>query len=467
IADEVGFEQLPSENGSDVDEDDLPFEAIDDHVIHNIQAGPGDFDNYIDIPDVALRHNDIYPRGEWDLTSVSFDLSKGYSGSNTTSRFAEGPVASASNNNGDKVSDLKSSFIADESGVSASARQPIKVTRQDWDSAATVLETTAPTAGATADWDGVSIYLYAGETITLTSEMNGSAVDAILAIDGPNLGGGSDPLGTGQDLNWDFTNAVPITINPDGTISTDTGDISTGLSVSYTVVTTGWHYVGTGFANDVIATGGTTTGSGVSPSIKYNTLIEIDGVPYGEFDYTATDYVLSDGAHVTVDAIDEREYDNVEKEWVDIDTLEGTSGDDIIISGDNGDTLLGNDGKDVLIGRGGDDHLTGGIGRDLFLFEHAETTATTPTDGHDTIYDFSAAEGDIINLDALFDELGVLSADRNLLADNSTAGKTVLTVEDAGGTVVSGFSITLAGSDLDNADIAQLITDGNLVVDQS
>ncbi|MCP4992484.1 MAG: hypothetical protein GY934_01665, partial [Gammaproteobacteria bacterium] len=304
LADQVGFTQVPG--ALDPGSDDLPFEAIDDHVIPNIQAGPGDFDNYIDIPDVALRHNDIYPRGEWDLTSVSLENpwphnpsqanfedqmvvnttpdngvleSTDFSGSNTTARFAEGPVADAYDNNGDAIDELVAKGLAGADGVSVDPFNPVKVTRQNWDLAATNLHTIAPTSGTPSDWDGASIYLYAGETITLTSEMNGSAVNAILAIDDPNVSSGSDPLGTQKDLNWDVTNAVD-SISVDGAtgqISSDTGTISTGASVSYAVETSGWYYVGTGFANGVVATGGTTTGSGVSPSIKYNTLIEIDG----------------------------------------------------------------------------------------------------------------------------------------------------------------------------------------------
>ncbi|MCP4994108.1 MAG: type I secretion C-terminal target domain-containing protein, partial [Gammaproteobacteria bacterium] len=353
-------------------------------------------------------------------------------------RFAEGPVASASNNNGDKVSDLLGSYIADESGVSASARQPIKVTRQDWDLAATILSTTAPSGGAGADWDGVSIYLYQGETITLANWSLGGVVEDvnyILAIDDPGITTGGDQLGTGQDLNWDVTN-----------FDTSTAGNSTGFSISYTVANTGWHYVGTGFTN------------GVSSGV-YETMIEIDGVPYGEFDYTATDGVLSDSAHVTVDARDETlQWDEYRGNY---DIVDGTSGDDIIISGDHGDDLNGGDGRDVLIGRAGDDQLTGGADRDLFLFRNAST------DGHDIIYDFNIAQGDIINLNALFKALEV---DLREILANEINGDTILTIGDGThtGTQHAGateFSITLNG--LVGLDISQLIIAGNLIVDST
>ncbi len=480
LADQVGFEQLPGdlEPGGD----DLPFEAIDDHVIHNIQDDSDPLGNPIDIPDVALRHNDIYPRGPWDLTSVdnpgpssppqsnfepetveNFNPNDGalghteFNGSNTTARFAEGPVADAFDNNGDAVDELIAKGLADENGVSVDPFNPVKVTRQNWDLAATNLHTIAPTSGTPSDWDGASIYLYAGETITMT-HVGANAEDVILAIDDPNVGTGSDPLGTQKDLNWDVTSADG-SISVDGTtgqVSSATGDISTGASIAYTAVTTGWHYVGTGFATDVGVTGPPQDGGpvGGTPPINYTTLIEIDGVPYGEFDYTATDGVLSDDAHVTVDAREE-----IPSSGPGTYALDGTDGDDIIISGDSGDDLNGLGGQDVLIGRAGDDHLTGGADRDLFLFEDATT------DGMDTIYDFSAAEGDIINLDALFDALGV--GTREVLT-NESGGNTTLTIGDGFGSALAaaaGFSITLDGTT--GLDLAQLTTDGNLVVDES
>lgn len=498
------------------DPEEIPFEAVDDHVIHNLQD-EGEVPSMsvtVDIPDVALRHNDIYPRGEWDLTLVNYpgtgyngkdidfpvvtpnpfedplvsnsdpagnDLGMTtFSGTNTTSRFEAGFIAASSDNDGDTVSELLGNYIADENGLSASARTPVKVTRQDWDLASSRLETTAPTDGAKADWDGVSIYLYEGETITIKPSVY-KDTSYILAIDAPYIDEGivPDPLGTGQDLNWDVTNAVPITILG-GNISTATGALSTGNPVSYLVTVEGWHYVGTGFATDVGVleptdrVEGQPPADGGTPPIDYYTMIEIDGVPYGEFDYTATDYVLSDDAHVTVDAVDTRYWDvseGIDKgKWVEIDTLEGDSGDDIIISGDNGDILKGYGGLDVLIGRGGNDHLYGGEGRDswdgrgdLFLFEHAETTVTAMADGHDTIHDFDLSDGDIINLDALFDNLEVKVTDDR--SDHVDISGGLLTVTDGSYSPMNDFSITAAG--ITGFDVDGLIASGNLVVDES
>ncbi|EGF93609.1 hemolysin-type calcium-binding repeat 2 copies family protein [Asticcacaulis biprosthecium C19] len=57
-----------------------------------------------------------------------------------------------------------------------------------------------------------------------------------------------------------------------------------------------------------------------------------------------------------------------------------------------GNTLNGNDGNNTINGKGGNDALTGGLGADIFLFEAAS--------GSDTIGDFSAAQSDLININA-------------------------------------------------------------------
>ncbi|ESQ73786.1 Calx-beta domain-containing protein, partial [Asticcacaulis sp. AC402] len=56
-------------------------------------------------------------------------------------------------------------------------------------------------------------------------------------------------------------------------------------------------------------------------------------------------------------------------------------------------TLVGNSGINILNGKGGKDSLTGGLGADVFLFE--------ASNGKDTITDFSAAQNDTINVNAI------------------------------------------------------------------
>ncbi|EGF92830.1 hemolysin-type calcium-binding repeat 2 copies family protein [Asticcacaulis biprosthecium C19] len=70
-----------------------------------------------------------------------------------------------------------------------------------------------------------------------------------------------------------------------------------------------------------------------------------------------------------------------------------TGAADIEASGNSvGNVLVGNDGDNVLNGLGGNDSLTGGLGGDTFLFTAGNRT--------DTVTDFSAVEGDMINVNA-------------------------------------------------------------------
>jgi hypothetical protein len=487
LADAVGFGQFPggrfiaAEPTTEPTTEPTPtpveqiFEAIDDHVIHNNQSG------IVDIPDIALRHNDIYPSGNWDLTSVydpgplpEADVSNSdpdgndlgtttFQGANSTARFDDrvesdglpGNIGEAYNNNGDNILELSRYVLANADGhredfiggemIETNEFASERVQRIDWDTGQTILRTDAPgpaSTGINADWDGGSVYLYAGETITLSfhgSPNEHFAHQYVLAIDDPNVdSGGYDPLNTGQDLDWDVTNYIP----PNGP-----GVLSTGESISYHVQTTGWHYVGTGFNDE----------SGESGD-AYFTQITIDGIPEGYFDYAATDETLSDDAHVTVDALEEIVSNTRNENGGVMYELNGDEGDDIIISGDTGDVLYGYEGMDVLIGRGGDDHLYGGTGRDLFLFEDVYN------DGSDTIFDFSIAEGDIVNLDILFDALGTAPADREgEVLMNEVGGDTILTVQTVPG---SGFSITFDNT-VDLGTVESLINSGNLVVDES
>ncbi|MBL4906228.1 MAG: calcium-binding protein, partial [Sneathiella sp.] len=155
------------------------------------------------------------------------------------------------------------------------------------------------------------------------------------------------------------------------------------------------------------------------------------------------------------------------------DTLDGGSGSDtvnysrrsealsvdldtgvVIVSGGETDTLIsienviGSDYDDTIVGGGsdanelegglGDDILTGNADADTFIY-------SSISDGNDTITDFDVGEADIIDLDALFDALGIagVSRDEDVVLTDAGAD-TVLTIDSQ-----AGFSITLTGVDLD------------------
>ena len=76
--------------------------------------------------------------------------------------------------------------------------------------------------------------------------------------------------------------------------------------------------------------------------------------------------------------------------YISIEGLRGSDFDDTLIGDANDNTLEGGAGADVLSGGAGNDTLTGGPGGDRFVFG--------PGFKADTVTDFSAAEGDEIDL---------------------------------------------------------------------
>ncbi|WP_025898625.1 calcium-binding protein [Sneathiella glossodoripedis] len=131
------------------------------------------------------------------------------------------------------------------------------------------------------------------------------------------------------------------------------------------------------------------------------------------------------------------------------------------------DTLRGDAGDDMLYGQLGDDVLVGGEGADTFVYEGSDNWEYSVeyteefgdsdgvvievfndneahTDGHDTIQDFNhILEGDFINLDELFDNLGIWQ--KNDRAEQVNIEDNVITVEG-----IENFSITVQGDTLDN-----------------
>ena len=78
--------------------------------------------------------------------------------------------------------------------------------------------------------------------------------------------------------------------------------------------------------------------------------------------------------------------------------LQGNSGANRLDGGAGVDTINGGDGDDVIIGGLGNDLLRGGLGADTFVVAHA-FGAVLETD---QVYDFSAAEGDILDLSGAY-----------------------------------------------------------------
>jgi Ca2+-binding RTX toxin-like protein len=108
--------------------------------------------------------------------------------------------------------------------------------------------------------------------------------------------------------------------------------------------------------------------------------------------------------------------------------------------------LLGGAGDDVILGSAGDDLIDGGAGDDVVFGNGGNDTFrySDPLDGHDIIADFDgdAAGGqDVLNLDALFDKLGVAEADRAGRVSLTDNGSAVDVSIDADGNAANGFEL--------------------------
>jgi Ca2+-binding RTX toxin-like protein len=126
------------------------------------------------------------------------------------------------------------------------------------------------------------------------------------------------------------------------------------------------------------------------------------------------------------------------------DTLKGSAGANTLDGGAGNDTLAGGAGKDVLIGGDGADH---------FVFS-ALADSTAATSGRDTIMDFNAAQGDLIDLshiDAItgvagsaftFTEEGFTHHAGELYAVQQTAGVWMVKA-DVNGDGVADFSLSI------------------------
>ena len=101
------------------------------------------------------------------------------------------------------------------------------------------------------------------------------------------------------------------------------------------------------------------------------------------------------------------------------DVFSGTGFGDILKGKDGNDTLDGGAGADLLKGGRGKDLLTGGGDADTFVFAAIKQSPVKGGEGRDTILDFSALEGDQIDLSGFrkkFDFIGsdTFSGDREV-----------------------------------------------------
>ena len=127
-----------------------------------------------------------------------------------------------------------------------------------------------------------------------------------------------------------------------------------------------------------------------------------------------------------------------------------------VLGGTGNDTIVGGKGDDVITGGLGNDTLTGGLGADRFVF------AEMGTANKDTILDYSASQGDTIDLTALLgSNTGVTNANINNYVHLAQSGNDItVQVDTAGGGNFSGGAhdvVTLHGYGTSGNDIVNIV----------
>lgn len=131
-----------------------------------------------------------------------------------------------------------------------------------------------------------------------------------------------------------------------------------------------------------------------------------------------------------------------------IEGVIGGSAGDKISGGNGSEQLAGGAGNDTLNGRSGNDSLIGGEGKDLLDASQGNDVITflAVSDSGDSIvgFDVNASGGqDVIDLGALFDDLGVAQADRAGRISFVDTGTDVDLRIDADGDSANGAELTL------------------------
>ncbi len=132
-------------------------------------------------------------------------------------------------------------------------------------------------------------------------------------------------------------------------------------------------------------------------------------------------------------------------------TLKGTSGANRLEGLGGVDTLWGLAGDDILVGGEGNDLLRGGAGADRFLVAHAFGSVLET----DTVYDFNAADGDLIDLagidanlliegDQAFVRVGAFNKQAGQMTLTFAGGQTLLRL-DVNGDAKADFQMKING----------------------
>ena len=175
------------------------------------------------------------------------------------------------------------------------------------------------------------------------------------------------------------------------------------------------------------------------------------------------------------------------------DYIDGGAGDDYLFGGELGDTLIGGDNSDhlygeedgdYLYGNAGTDYLYGGAGNDTLWIDMGEdlysggadadtfqfnlssiNNQSNPAQGMNTITDFNASEGDVLDITNIlsgYDPLNDDIADFVSLSDDGT--NSFLAVDQDGLDTSYSFITVAQLNGVTNLDLNDMITNGELLV---
>ncbi len=154
----------------------------------------------------------------------------------------------------------------------------------------------------------------------------------------------------------------------------------------------------------------------------------------------------------------ENNLSELSQESIDSDGDGRQGGDDTLIGGSGNDVIYGQEGNDVLYGGAGDDVLSGGSGADKFMMEAIG-------EGLDVIRDFSADEGDVLDLAGLIQNYdSTQQAIDDFVFTREVNGGTILSVDVSGSGDTANAVDLVALEGLQNLDIQALVESGNINV---
>ncbi len=147
--------------------------------------------------------------------------------------------------------------------------------------------------------------------------------------------------------------------------------------------------------------------------------------------------------------------------------LDGGTGNDTLLGGGNNDLLLGDTGNDVLGGGTGNDTVFGEAGNDTIAvgLGNDSIAYSSVLDGHDFVgkFDGNAVGGqDSVNLDSLFDGIGLATADRAARISIVDKGATVNVSVDTDGNVGNGFEVIVTLQTANTITIGEDVLVGSL-----